>query len=231
VVSKFAPDGRLLAEKFIDSQTPNLDSVRVDFAGNVYLAAGLRPGRSLLPPGLRGKAPESPRDPAAVNGVNSYPLMYGSIVKFGPGGGVIHEQAGGVPCNFGPGRSIEVKGARWIFPGVSTAHSWATPKRDPGTVISCVCESPGIDVDDFARTFFPDAGRCRVGVLDTAGNLICWFGTYGNQDSTGAGGTIPLAWPQAVVADDHHAWVADRLNRRLVRVRLNYASEATCNVK
>jgi hypothetical protein len=74
-----------------------------------------------------------------------------------------------------------------------------------------------------------------VGVLDTAGNLIAWFGAYGNQDSAGPGSlvpvpAIPMAWPQSVAVDDSTAYIGDRLNRRVVRVRLRYAAEATCEL-
>jgi hypothetical protein len=89
----------------------------------------------------------------------------------------------------------------------------------------CLCESPRIDADDFGRVFFPDAARFRVGVLDSAGNLITWFGGYGNRDSAGPASkvpapAIPFTWPQGVVVGDEAAYVADRLAERVVRVRL-----------
>jgi hypothetical protein len=40
--------------------------------------------------------------------------------------------------------------------------------------------------------------------------------------------TIPLAWPTYVAVSDRHAYIADTVNRRVVRVRLNYAAEETC---
>ena len=42
---------------------------------------------------------------------------------------------------------------------------------------------------------------------------------------------IPLAWPLSVVASDTHAYVADTINRRVVKVKLGYAVEAVCAVK
>ncbi len=226
----YGPDGKLTRELLVDSQSPSIYSPRVDLAGNVYLAVGLRPGTRLIVPGLEGQAPDSPEDPDAVNRVNSYPLIYGSIVKFPPQGGAIRENTGGQVCNLGPGLPIQVKGASWIVPGVSVAGSLAAPKRSLGTIISCVCEYPVIDVDDFGRSYFPDAARARVGVLDTAGNPIGWFGVYGNPDSVGKAGTadIPLWWPQAVAVSETDAFVGDRLNRRIVQVKLDYAAEASC---
>ena len=49
-----------------DADIPFIRSVRVDYAGNIYLAAGLRPGKSTLPPGLQGKLPEGREDRDAV---------------------------------------------------------------------------------------------------------------------------------------------------------------------
>ncbi|MCG3178564.1 MAG: hypothetical protein BIFFINMI_00892 [Phycisphaerae bacterium] len=210
----------------VDCGIPGIYCVRVDFAGNIYLAASLRPGKSQLPPGLQGRLPEGPRDPDAVNGVNNYPLIYGSIVKFPPAGGAIRGGIGGVACNYAYGLPIDVQGAEWIAPGVSTVLSSATPRLDPGTILTCGCELPGIDVDGFGRCFYGDTGRFRVGVLDTAGNEICTFGTYGNQDATGPG--IGLCWPQAVAVGDRAAYVGDRMNRRIVRVILSASAEAAC---
>ena len=225
------PDGQLRKAKLVDSDLPYLRSVRVDYAGNIYLAAGLRPGKNTLPPGLQGKLPEGRKDVDAVNGVNGYPLIYGSIVKFGPEGGVIRKGAGGIRCNYSYGSVTEVNGAKWIFPGVSVMVSWGAG----GTVSACRCESVGLDVDGFGRSFFCDAGRFRVGVLDTAGNELGWIGGYGNQDSAGPGSAIPkpeiaFAWPQAVAVDDQAVYVGDRLNRRIVRVKLEYAVELSCRV-
>ena len=39
---------------------------------------------------------------------------------------------------------------------------------------------------------------------------------------------IPLAWPSYVAVSDRWAYVADTINRRVVRVKLTYAAEVTC---
>ena len=41
---------------------------------------------------------------------------------------------------------------------------------------------------------------------------------------------VPLAWPTYVGVSDHWAYVADTVNRRVVRVKLAYAAEETCAV-
>jgi len=231
----YGPDGKARNLKLIDAEIRSLNSVRVDYQGNIYLLLGLRPGKDALPPGLKGKVPEGAKDPDAVLGVNYYPYIYGSIAKFGPEGGLIRQGCGGVECNYNVGLITEVKGAQWIVPGASNVPSWRTGKPYIKPDI-CLCESPRMDVDGFGRSFFPDAGRFRVGVLDTGGNPICTFGTYGNQDSAGPGSLVPVpeipfCWVQAVAVGDEAAYVGDRLNRRVVRVKLSYAAEAACDIQ
>jgi hypothetical protein len=227
----YGADGALKKAKLIEGGIRGLDSVRVDPAGNVYLALALRPGKELLPPGLKGQVPETPKDPDQVNGVNCYPFLYGSIAKFGPAGGAVKKDCGGVACNYAWGTPIEVKGAQWIFPGASPVVSW----RTPGTPDICNCESPRFDVDGYGRSFFPDAARCRVGVLDTNGNLVGWFGSYGNADSAGRQSAvpvpdIPVCWPYCISVGDDAAFVGDRLNRRVLRVTLAHAAMTTVDV-
>jgi hypothetical protein len=226
------PDGAVKKEKLIESDIRSLNSVRLDYQGNVYLALGLRPGNERVPKGLQGKVPDGPKDPDALGNLNGYPLMYGSIAKFGPDGGVVKKGSGGVPCNYAFANETDVKGAKWIYSGASPVPSW----RTAGTPDICLCESPRFDVDGYGRSFFPDAGRFRVGVLDTNGNEICFFGSYGNPDSGGAGSkipqpAIPLQWPYAIAVGDDVVFVGDRLNRRVVKLKLEYAAEKVVPIK
>jgi hypothetical protein len=96
-----------------------------------------------------------------------------------------------------------------------------------------MCEGAGFDVDPFGRVFFPNLGQFRIEVVDTNNTPIATFGKYGNEDSGGPNTKIktpdiPLAWPTYVAVSDRWAYVADTVNRRIVRVKLNYAAEATC---
>ncbi len=98
-----------------------------------------------------------------------------------------------------------------------------------------MCEGSGFDVDPFGRVFFPNLGQFRVEVVDTNNNPITTFGKYGNEDSGGPKALvqkpdIPLAWPTYVAVSDRWAYVADTVNRRVVRVKLAYAAEETCPV-
>jgi hypothetical protein len=235
ILAVYGPDGKLVNKKLIDSDIRSVNSVRVDPAGNIYVLAGVAPGASPVPPGLEGQIPDGRKDPGADAGVNGYPVMYGSVIKFGPAGGEIKKGSGGVECNYSFGLAkLEVKGAEWIVPGASPVPSCAGYPT-PGYLSICMCESPSMGVDGFGRCFFPDALRFRVGVLDTAGNPITHFGSYGNQDSAGPGSTlpeprIPFTWIAGIGLNDRAVYVGDRLSQRLVRVRLTYAADQTVPV-
>ena len=95
-------------------------------------------------------------------------------------------------------------------------------------VRACTCESTRFDVDDFGRVWYPDLGRFRVEVLDTNGNDLTHFGRYGNADAAGA---IAFSWLAGVGVSERYVYTSDQLNRRLLRLRITYAAEATCEVK
>jgi len=83
--------------------------------------------------------------------------------------------------------------------------------------------------------FFPNLGQFRIEVVDTNNNPITRFGKYGNEDSGGPAARvkkpeIPLAWPTYVAVSDRYAYVADTVNRRVVRVKLGYQTDATCAI-
>jgi len=227
----YSPEGELITFSRIDSEIRGINSPRLDYAGNIYVLVAVRP------PGKN--APDDFKDTdlgKRLKGrfiaceVDWYPFFYGCVVKFGPNGGVVRKDAGGISMEYGHGSKIDIKDAEWAHYGASSVPSWATVIDD------CMCAAPCFDVDGFGRSFFPDAGRFRCGVLDTAGNLICTFGSYGNQDSRGPGSAVPVpdipfCWPQAVAVSDEAAYVGDRLNRRVVRVKLAYEKEETVTVE
>jgi hypothetical protein len=225
-------DGRLIKDKLIDSDVRSINSVRVDPGGNIYLAVGVRSAGKQVPETFAGMdLGKRWKYGMNSNNLDWYTLMYGSIVKFGPEGGEIRSGIGGTPVSYGYDNKTEIKGAKWLYFGASNVPSW----RTKGTPDVCLCESPRFDVDDYGRSFFPDVCRFRIGVIDSAGNEICFFGSYGNQDSAGPDSAIrvpeiAVCWPHAVAAGDEAVYIGDRLNRRVVRVKLGYAAEATCEV-
>jgi len=120
--------------------------------------------------------------------------------------------------------------------------------------VRCHCTGSDFDVDDFGRVFYPDQGRFRIVVCDTNGNTITAFGRYGNQDSCGPGSyvqqgrtgmfrprrtddppdakspfaepEIALTWIVGLGVSDRCAYIADALNRRVLRVKLSYECDA-----
>jgi outer membrane protein assembly factor BamB len=119
----------------------------------------------------------------------------------------------------------------------------------------CTCVATEFDVDDFGRSFYPDQGRWRMMVRDAAGNQVLAFGGYGNQDHCGPDSYVPdpagkflrprqdgdpkdlkspfaepeiaFAWAVGLAVSDRHLYVADGLNRRMLRVKLDYAATET----
>jgi hypothetical protein len=147
----------------------------------------------------------------------------------------------------------ELQGALWWKPGFS-------PLGDMGTKIgACHCTGSDFDVDTFGRTFAPDAGRYRVGVLDANGNEILWFGDYGNQDCLGpesyvvdpatkllrprkdgdprdlaspsALPEVAFGWIVGLAVTDRYAYVDDVVNKRVLRVKLSYVTEEICAIR
>jgi hypothetical protein len=118
----------------------------------------------------------------------------------------------------------EVQGALWTRFGYSPYSSHMS-----GNTSHCMCEGSGFDVDAFGRVFYPNLGQFRIEVVDTNNNPMTMFGKYGNEDDARKS-EIPLAWPVYVAASDRWAYVADTVNRRVVRVKLAYAVDEKCAV-
>ena len=133
------------------------------------------------------------------------------------------------------------QGALWRYRGFSPNCHRPPGSGDPG----CSCWSTGrFALDEGGRLFVPDVFRFSVGVLDANGNELLRFGRYGNFDepagngsgggSKAASGTpqpgIPVAWPTGVAVAGDRAYVLDRINRRIVVVRLGCRAEESCAV-
>jgi hypothetical protein len=147
-------------------------------------------------------------------------------------------------------RSIEgteLQGALWMRPG----YAYLADMSGCGTD-RCHCTASDFDVDDFGRTFLPNQGLYRVEVLDTNGNTILTVGGYGNQDCCGPDSYVldpagkffrprkaddpkdlvsPFAKPEmafnwftGMAVTDRHIYVADGVNRRVLRGKLEYAA-------
>jgi hypothetical protein len=219
---------------------------RVDPAGNIYVGEAARPGSHELPEFFKGKVPEIKSDGKALavpKEAHAYSWGYGSIVKFSPQGGEICWPAGEkLEANYKPWGG-QVPGAAAIEfhqqcseiriqKAASKGVLWAQPGFYPVTTSHvCNCLASYFDVDGFGRVFYPEGARCRVGMLDTNGNVIGHFGSYGNRDAAGKGDYVPLAMPIAVAATDRFVYVGDINNHHLVRAKLGYAAEETVGVQ
>jgi hypothetical protein len=222
---------------------------RVDLKGNIYLADLVKPPDRSYPEFFDGKLPAPPKQ--ADKGDlfwNSY--MYGSIIKFPPEGGIIWYQkelpkgcVGQPPAElltkpkqpFKKHFSSEMHGTGAIQGALWTRFGYAPYSAHmSGNTSHCMCEGSGFDVDPFGRVFFPNLGQFRIEVVDTNNNPITTFGQYGNEDSGPNGrvkkSDIPLAWPVYVAVSDQRAYVADTVNRRVVRVKLGSAAEESCTI-
>jgi hypothetical protein len=219
--------------------------LRVDHKGNIYLADMVTPPGRTFPEFFDGKIKGKGPDRRWLN------YLYGSIVKFPPSGGAIwyaDQKGNSSSCVGKPSKEFlaspsiklgahkayakgkaELQGAEWYRFGFA-------PFGIHNTSGNCSCEGGGFDVDMFGRVFYPNVGQFRVEVVDAANNMIGTFGKYGNQDSGGKDATvkkpaIPLAWPLTVAVSDTHAYVADTINRRILKVKLGYVADATCEIK
>jgi hypothetical protein len=274
-LNEYLPTGeKVNQDPIIWMTTDAVVGPRFDAAGNIYCAEVIKP-RGWLPPEIRDQMAKMPPKEAAelaafVRG------MYGSIVKFTPKGGTFDFGEGrtlGNPWDgklgkrnnpfegemkLDPslkvidesegGKSNRVIGAEWIHPGVGHVGLYA-----------CNCENISFDVDPFGRVFFPDPQLYRLRVIDTAGNAIASFGSYGNAESQGpdspvvdpksgklrprlpddprtlrspfAEPEIAFSWIVGVGVTDKYIYTGDSIARRMLKLKLTYAAEESCEVK
>jgi hypothetical protein len=230
-VWRLDPEGRPRPDAAIRGISELDGSPVLDIHGNLYVAAGIRPREEIFPAIFGKKEP-----------TRFYPWMYGSVVKFSPRGGTLFYQ----PREKKPGAvwppegatgmvkrtsflspEVYVKDATWIRSGFSVL---------PSSYFCCGCYDSRFCVDYYGRVYIPDAGQFSVFVVDAANNVLRRFGDYGNADSGGAGSRvstpqIPLSWPYAVSVGKSGIYVSDFINRRLLRIDLQYAAEATCEIR
>jgi HEAT repeat protein len=229
-VSVMGRDGRAIDPTRVLLETGSSAGIRVDRAGNIYVLDHLKPVGKPVPDTFSGKA--------KVDRHHPFVYHYGSLLKFGPGGGAVRELGRKAPARreltasrtqftTAEGRGDYVsEGLLWSYYGVSMI----TPALDRSRYrpYNCMCHTPNFDLDDFARVFVPDQLRCRIVVLDTAGNFITSFGQYGNVDARGP--VLTFADPRSVVVSREAAYVGDGRNNRIVKVRLDYRRRASCSL-
>ena len=124
------------------------------------------------------------------------------------------------------GKEFALKNALWTRRG-----GLILTKYDLG----CYCETSRFDIDRFDRLFVPDPLTFSILVLDTAGNRIARFGSFGNMDCRGKGSPVPepeftFGWATQVDCALGRVYVADLLNRRIVSVRFEHAASDECAI-
>ena len=246
VVRVYDLEGNLKREAIHSVNFQSTVGPAVDAAGNIYIGEPSRPDSHELPPFFKGRLPDikvEGKDRFLVLGETfPYSWGYGSVMKFSPKGGSVpwgkakshklykpfKEQVPGAtnPTMYSQSSSARIKVAK--SQGALWAHGGFFPLTSR---IGCNCLASYFDVDYYGRSFYPDAGQSRVGILDTNGNQICHFGAYGNRDAVGEGEYIPLAMGLAVAATDKFIYVCDVANQCLIRVKLTYVAEEICAVQ
>ena len=209
-VTRIGNDGRIKSFGFIEIQALAA-GVRVDRQGNIYVGCTVQPPGALPPRELASKMPERPRA--------LFSRVYGSIVKFGPEGGIIKPDPKGTLVCPGARKPIPfvAQGAKWVHPGFSPMLSRVSDRRGgPG----CSCRNGRFDLDDFGRLVIPDAVFGRVEIIDSNANTIVFVGRRGEPDPASG---VEFGWPTVVAASDEAIYVADYLRYRVVRIKLEYA--------
>lgn len=99
------------------------------------------------------------------------------------------------------------------------------PSEAEGTA-TCQCGSGRFAMDGFDRAIVPDKFSFSVSVLDSNGNLMKTFGSYGNSDDRGP--QIRFLCMPYVQASRDCWWLVDQGLHRLLRVKWDYHAKASC---
>jgi hypothetical protein len=248
-ISVLGPDGKVRRRDVVTGlQAPS--SVRVDSRGNVYVADGLKPDGKLYPPEIGAFAQRLRAGGTTKRGGHSeavedvYGEGYGAVYKFGPGGGKIRRVADAKSAKsgevllsayqgYGSKITYAASGLERVYPRISQM----SPPRYDYPFSACWCVHAVFDVDGYDRLVVPDAMQFRVRVLDANFNELLSFGGYDRATEKGGaanapGPEIPFEYPMFAHAAGDFLYVTDSAScaRRIVKVKLSYACEATCRV-
>ena len=238
LIDVYSPEGELKKTEHIAFFSQGAIGVRVDRAGNTYVADHIKPQGVRYVEELADQLPEPTEEHnrmfhLAGTGrvgwhINWYLFNTGSLFKFGPDGGRIRQAEEGDPgAQFAGSRwdrnlYVTIEGDLWQYTGISPSP--ADTNRSPRPA-HCVCTGSRFDIDEFSRVYVPDVHRFCIDVLDANGNKLTSFGRYGNPDDDRPG--IPINWGSYVGWSRNAVYICDNLNRRVVRVKLRYRAEET----
>lgn len=218
--------------------------VKVDRQGNLYVGIRVSPPDGEMPPDF------AELDKLGAKYSVPYDRTLGCVIRFKPTGGALWPQGakpGGYhkPVFFdgNPGIKIPDKLEDGLAMGkalkMEKAFLEGATKAYPGLTgfsSSCRCKTPRFDIDEYGRVYVPNPLIGSVQVYDNEGNPIVRFGSYGNHDSQGPTSRIPepdipLLFPLGIAVSFRHIYVADEINRRVVRVDPTWKAEETCEPK
>jgi hypothetical protein len=233
-VDRYSPEGKLDKKDFIvvpaipSTAGGSNGAIRVDLEGCVYLSAQIKPAGLDMPKDFIGHLPAVDLRPSPLF---VYHHLYGSVVKFGPAGGkiILDKEGNDAWCMPYAGRmNCKMEGVEWYHFGLS-------PLRHRNVEhVPCTCEAVWFDVDEFGRVFLPDAVRSSVEVLDKNGNRLLRFGRWGNMDddfiSPGDPHQPALAWPVLTEIRGDDLFVTDKVNKRIVKMRLGAKAEVKLEI-
>ncbi len=222
-------------------------SLKVDSHGNIFVADGFNLDGQPYPPEIAALAKRVRAGGATEKGLHTeavedcYGEGYGSIFKFGAAGGEIRNLQKGE--NPKPGEK-PLRAYSWrsgfAGSGIKDIYPRISPLSPPRGIefSSCWCLYAMFDIDGHDRLFVPDALQFCVRVLDSNFNEILTFGGYDQATDKGGkanlpGPEIPFEFPTYVHVGGDAAYVTDTAScaRRVIRVKLGYAAEETCQVK
>ena len=207
-IMKLSADGEILNESLIEIAGAHVGGIVADSKGFVYLGVQLaRPGER-VPAWCRDQLP----DDSERHHPGSFYAQTGSILKFPPTGGWIKQDPDG------PFLAHRQKEGRVKTNGKLIARGGLIPGKYDRSGLGCSCETSRFDIDDNDRIYLPDVHQFCIRIIDTDGNPLGRFGTYGNMDDQGP--DITFGWPLSVRVSNGRAFVADLTNRRIVAVKL-----------
>jgi len=202
---------------FGHGERAHIACIRVDTKGNIYLARADGPKGAEMP---KQRYPKSWK----------YGYGYGSILRITPHDRWIRDIR--LPMGAAPEDPEERgKGALWgpnyriFIPRIDKCYVGVMSYLVSG----CCCKSPLFDIDEHGRLYVPDADKEALVILDNAGNEVLRLQKQVKAE-TAKGKKINLAWPRRVVCSRKAIYYTDGINKRVVRIGLGYAAEATCKL-
>ncbi|MBL8027618.1 MAG: hypothetical protein JNL74_14450 [Fibrobacteres bacterium] len=202
-VSKYDSNGALINDSLLKIWGNIGQGVRIDLKGNIFAGIRVRPYPDSVPAEIKAQLTGVQTDKYSQRYWAT--VVYGSIVKFGPGGGVIAPDAAG---NLMAGPSMNRARAErmvWMHYGASFQ-----PSHVSYVGATCICYAPRFDVDRYGRVIFPNGFQNEFKALDNNGNLI--FRVH-NRDLVNK---VKIGMIHVVQATDRAVYCADHINNQII---------------